>query len=58
MIHGVDVLPMFFPQTLQFQNRECLRYLKGFAEDLGHFLRNGSPLAFRTSLELSVEPVG
>ena len=58
MLGGVNALPEFLPETLQFQIDRLRRRLEGIAQNLRELLRHRSPFAPGTGLQLPVQPSG
>src|SRR6266581_2049340 len=51
-------LPEIFPQALQFEKRNSLRYSHGFAKKLHDLLRNGPPVFAGPTLDRAIKTVG
>src|SRR5882762_5985320 len=58
MFRWVNSSPVLFAQSLEIKNRQRFRRFKSMAEKVSNLLSDGSVLALRSSLELSVERVG
>jgi hypothetical protein len=54
---SINIPPVFFAETLEFEDRKWLGRLKDIAEDLSDFLRDRSALAFGASPQLPIKGV-